>query len=69
VDFSLYRFPDDMVHVSRVLGQNTGVVQLDTMAQVTAVFNNDGLLRMVETDVSVIFFDPRLNRTLSMSDV
>jgi hypothetical protein len=31
MELSLYRFPDDSVHLCRLLGQNTGVVQLDTM--------------------------------------
>jgi hypothetical protein len=38
-EFHLSRFPDDTAHVSRLLGQNTGVVQLDPMAQVYAVFS------------------------------
>jgi hypothetical protein len=37
MELNLDRFPDDTV--SRLLGQNTGVVLLDTMAQVCAVFS------------------------------
>jgi hypothetical protein len=36
---------------------------------VYAVFSYDGLLRMLETDVLMMFFDPRLNRMSSLSDV
>jgi hypothetical protein len=39
MELNLDRFPDDTVHISRLLGQNTGVVLLDTMAQVYAVFS------------------------------
>jgi hypothetical protein len=55
-------------HVSRFLGQNTGVVQLDAMAQVYDG-SHGRLLRMVEMDVSAVLYDLRLNRTCSLSDV
>jgi hypothetical protein len=47
MEFNLYHFPDDSVHASRLLGQNTGVVQLDTIGQVNALFSYKRLLRMV----------------------
>jgi hypothetical protein len=37
LELNLYRFPDDPVHASGFFGQNTGVLQLDTMAQVINV--------------------------------
>jgi hypothetical protein len=51
MEFNLDHFPDETVHARRLLGQNTGVVYLDTMAQVYAVFSYGGLLRMCHTDV------------------
>jgi hypothetical protein len=44
-------------------------VQLDPMAHVYAVFSYGGLLRMLETDVLMMFFDPRLNLTSSLYNV
>jgi hypothetical protein len=39
MELNLDRFSDDMVHVSQLLGQNTGGVWLYTMAQFFAVFS------------------------------
>jgi hypothetical protein len=65
LELNLYRFLNDSIHASRLLGQNTGVVHLDTMAQVNAGFSHSRLLGMVETDVSVMLFNSHLNRTTS----
>jgi hypothetical protein len=69
MELNLYRFPDDTVHVSQLLGQNTCGVYLDTVAQVNAVFCRCMFFRMVEMDVSMMFFDPSLNQTPILSDV
>jgi hypothetical protein len=58
MELNLYHFSGDLVPVSQLLGQNTGVVELDKMAQIYAVFSDGDFLRMVGSDESVIFFDP-----------
>jgi hypothetical protein len=42
-------------------GQNTGVLQLDMMAHVYAVFSHSGLSRVVKADMLMVHFDPHLN--------
>jgi hypothetical protein len=69
MDLSLYHFPDDSVHVSRLIGQDTSVMQFNTIAQVYAVFSRDGLLRMVDTNMLVMLFSPHLNQLPSLFDV
>jgi hypothetical protein len=46
------------VHASRLFGHNTGVLQLDAMAKIYAVFNQSQLIRIVETNVLVVLFYP-----------
>jgi hypothetical protein len=54
--------------ISQLLGQNTGVVQFDTMAQFLTGFSHRRILKMVDTDVLVMFFDPHLSQILCLSD-
>jgi hypothetical protein len=54
----LLLLPDDMVHVSGFICQNTGIV-----AQVNAVFNRSRFLRSTETDVPS--FDSHRNQMSS----
>jgi hypothetical protein len=51
MELDLYCFAD-VVHASGFFGQNTGVLQLDTVAQVHAVFCHIRFLGAVETCVS-----------------
>jgi len=69
MELKLCRYPDYPVHASRLLGQKTGVVYLDKKVQTNAVFSHQILLRMTETDVSVMFFDPHLSQTPCLSYV
>jgi hypothetical protein len=54
MEFNLYRFCDDQVHVSGFFGKDSGVLQVDMMTQVYIVFRHGGLLQMVEM---VMLFD------------
>jgi hypothetical protein len=61
MELVLYHLPDDTVHASGFSGHDTGFLQLDAMAQVYPVFIHSRLIRIVETDVPVVLFVPRLN--------
>jgi hypothetical protein len=65
----LCRFHDEPAHVYGSVGQNTGVLKLDKMAKVYAVFHHSRRLGVVDMDVSVMLVDPCLNRMSSMSNV
>lgn len=49
-----------LVHLSWLLGQNTGILQLYLMAQVDGVFCHCILFEMVQMDMLVMLCDPRL---------
>jgi hypothetical protein len=58
-----------VVRASRLLDQNAGALQLDTVAQVNNVFCHCNLSGVVQADVLVMLFDPCLNLMSSLSNV
>jgi hypothetical protein len=60
---------DDVIHVSVSHGQDPGVLKLDTVTQVCAVFSHILFIRMIQPDVLQMFLDPGLNRTPGLTNV
>jgi hypothetical protein len=69
MEFDLCCFPDDVMHASAYFGQDIGVLHLDVMTQVCAVFSHGSLIGIVETDMLVLLSDHGLNGTLGLSNV
>jgi hypothetical protein len=55
MEFNLYGFPDDAVHVSCFCGEHAGAVELNTVFLVDAVLSYSRLVRIFQTDVAFMF--------------
>jgi len=63
VELNLFRFPDDAFHVSRFLGQATGILKLDAVNQVFAVLGQGWFIRIIKPNIPVVLLDLSLNGT------
>jgi hypothetical protein len=55
--------------VSRLLGQDTGVIKLDAVMEVNAVLCHGWFIQMVKSEVPMVSFNHDLNGTSSLSDI
>lgn len=67
--FSFGRLPDEMIRVSGFCGEDAGVMELDAMSQENAVLRHSCLDRMFYPDMSMVLFQPGVDRTACLSDV
>jgi hypothetical protein len=67
--FDSCRFAYDIVHESELLGQNTGVLQLDMLAHVDVIFRHRRLLGGGTDGCDGNFFSLGFNRTSRLSNV
>jgi hypothetical protein len=69
MQLDLNGLPDQPVHVSGFCVQNLGVLELDTMSPVDAVFSYCRLVWMSQTNAPMVLLDPGINGTASMPNV
>jgi hypothetical protein len=69
MEFNLYGFPDDAVHVSCFCGEYAGAVELNTVFLVDDVLSYGQLVRIFQTDVAFMFFQSGVDGAASLPNV
>jgi hypothetical protein len=63
---NLSSFPEQLIHVYRFGGEDSGVLELDLMAQTYAAFSHSQFIYVLQVDVSLVVLNPGLNGTASL---
>jgi hypothetical protein len=69
VHFDFYCFPSEPVHALGFSGQDAGVIKHSLVAEVSVVFCHSQLLHFVYLGVVVVYRDPGLDGSTSLSNV
>jgi hypothetical protein len=69
VKIEFYCFSDESVHISRLAGKNSCVLETDFVAIVDAMFGHCRFFQMSEADMMSVFFYSLLNHTERLTHI